>query len=301
MSSVAFLGPKGTFTHQAARSFAEPEDDLEPFSRAIDVVQAVETNNVDAGVIAFENSLEGVVTSSLDELLLATQECLIAGEKVLPVSFDLFAASEGSKELVGVSSHPFALAQCSDFINSNDLETRETTSTAEACRNVAEGAEPGWAAIGPAIAGDIYGLATISTALENSAGPETRFVLLRTSCPPASGRDRSAFSLRPRRDEPGSLVRYLQDFAARGINLTAIKSRPTHGQLGEYLFFIECEGHISDPLLRAAVASLLQLPGEVRFLGSFPVDPTRPLPSVPDSSMGADDAYAAMIARIDNG
>ena len=100
-------------------------------------------------------------------------------------------------------------------------------------------------------------------------------MVLRSRCPAPTGRDRSFFVVTPRRDEPGSLVRLLQEFSVRGINLTTIESRPTRALLGEYRFLIECEGHVADAHVRDAVLGLLRFPGEVRFLGSFPEDAAR--------------------------
>jgi len=296
VDSIAYLGPEGTFTHQATRTLSKPADSLTPLPKATDVVQGVEQGKYAGGVIAFENSLEGVVSSSLDEILQSTSRSLIAGEHILSVSFCLFRTPGDEAPLRGVSSHPFGLAQCSDFIAAKDLETRETSSTAEACRELSVEPKTGWGAIGPRIAGELYELDLIEPTLENESGPETRFVLLRTSCPPASGQDRSAFVFRPRQDEPGSLVRLLQEFAARDINLTAIKSRPTHEELGDYFFYIECEGHLTDPLIRSAVVALTQFPGEVRFVGSFPEDPARPRRETPRPSNEA--AYDEMVSKI---
>lgn len=297
MEAIAYLGPEGTFTHQAARALSRPEDSLVPLAKATDVVQGVEKDEYAGGVIAFENSLEGVVSSSLDEILLSTSQSLIAGEHILPVSFCLFRASGDDSPLRGVSSHPFGLAQCSEFIEARELETRETTSTAEACRELSVEPRSGWGAIGPRIAGELYALDLVESELEDEPGPKTRFVLLRRTCPPASGQDRSAFVFRPRQDEPGSLVRLLQEFAARDINLTAIKSRPTHEELGDYFFYIECEGHLTDPLIRSAVVALTQFPGDVRFLGSFPEDPVRPRREVPRPS--DDSVYTEMVTKIE--
>ena len=100
-------------------------------------------------------------------------------------------------------------------------------------------------------------------------------MVLRSRCPAPTGRDRSFFVVTPRQDEPGSLVRLLQEFSVRGINLTTIESRPTRATLGEYRFLIECEGHVADARVRDAVLGLLRFPGDVRFLGSFPEDAAR--------------------------
>jgi prephenate dehydratase len=296
MAVLAYLGPEGTFTHQAALDVAAPRDELVALRTAPAVVQAVEQGTAAAGIVAFENSLQGPVSENLDEIL-AGRRCLLAGERVLAISFALFRSPGDDAPLAGVSSHPFGLLQCSGFIARGGLETRDAPSTAAACRELAESPRPGWGAIAPRIAGELAGLVLAEDGIEDAERAETRFVVLRQSCPPPSGRDRSAFALLPRSDEPGSLVRLMQEFSVRGINLTAIKSRPTKVSLGEYVFFIECEGHIGDPVLRDAVLGLLRLPGEVRFLGSYGEDPTRPPRPAQDEHSGRA-AYEAMLGRV---
>jgi prephenate dehydratase len=258
----------------------------------------VEDGTAAAGVVAFENSLQGPVSENLDEIL-AGRRCLLAGERVLAVSFALFRAPGDETPLVGVASHAFGLLQCSRFVDEHGLETRETTSTAAACRELADDPRPGWGALAPRVAGEQLGLTLAADGVENTERAETRFVVLRATCPPPSGRDRSAFVFQPRSDEPGSLVRLLQEFSVRGINLTAIKSRPAKVSLGEYVFFIECEGHIADAVLRDAVFGLLRFDGEVRFLGSYAEDPERPpRPGRPADRDGRAAAYQAMLERI---
>jgi prephenate dehydratase len=297
MAVLAYLGPEGTFSHQAALDVSAQGDDLLALRTAPEVVRAVEDGGAAAGVVAFENSLQGPVSENLDEIL-AGRRCLLAGERVLPISFALFRVPGDVTPLLGVSSHPFALAQCSGFIAARGLQTRETDSTAGACRELAENPRGGWGAIGPRIAGELAGLALEADGIEDADRAETRFVVLRSSCPPPSGRDRSAFAFLPRSDEPGSLVRLLQEFSVRGINLTAIKSRPTKVSLGEYVFFIECEGHIEDAVVRDAVLGLLRFPGEVRFLGSYAEDPSRPPRPAPNAQGDRRAAYEAMRGRV---
>lgn len=297
MAVLAYLGPEGTFTHQAARDLAVASDELVAMRTAPEVVRAVEDGTAAAGVVAFENSLQGPVSENLDEIL-AGRRCLLAGERVLAIAFALFRTPGDDAPLAGVVSHPFALAQCSAFVAAHALATADADSTAAACRELADAPRPGWGALAPRIAGELAGLALAAEGVEDADRAETRFIVLRPSCPPPTGRDRSAFALRPRSDEPGSLVRLLQEFSVRGINLTAIKSRPTKVTLGDYVFFVECEGHIADAVVRDAVLGLLRLPGEVRFLGSYGEDPTRPPrpPGVPAADREA--AYAAMRARV---
>jgi prephenate dehydratase len=296
LSTLAYLGPEGSFTHQAALDVARPHDELSPAPTAVDVVRAVASGAADGGVVALENSLEGSVSENLDEIL-SSPGAVIAGERVLPVSFALLRAPGDEAPLRAVASHPFALAQCSAFIRDNRLEAVETASTAAACRDLGE---PGTGALAPLTAAGVYGLRVEGEGLEDDAAPTTRFVVLRPRCPAPTGRDRSFFVVTPRRDEPGSLVRLLQEFSVRGINLTTIESRPTRALLGEYRFLIECEGHIADAHLRDAVLGLLRFPGETRFLGSFPEDAARrahaPDPSAPPEAVLS---YERMLDQVE--
>lgn len=299
MTTLAYLGPEGTFTHRAALDLARPEDDLRAAATAIEVVRAVSSGEAAGGVVALENSLEGSVAANLDEMMGSTG-FVLAGERVLPVSFALLRAPGDDAPLAEVTSHPFALAQCSGFIRERGLAVREAASTAAACRDLAARPEPGLGALAPVSAGEVYGLRVEGEALEDEAAPTTRFVLLRAQCPAPTGRDRSLFVVTPRRDEPGSLVRLLQEFSVRGINLTTIESRPTRALLGEYRFLIECEGHIADAHVRDAVLGLLRFPGETRFLGSFPEDPARaPHDPAPHSDGAARAGYEGMLGQVE--
>lgn len=298
MATITYLGPEGTFTHQAARDLARPEEVLAPLNSVPEVVQSVESGDALGGVVALENSLEGPVPSNLDQLLLETDKCKIAGERVLPVTFSLFRSPDDTESLVGVSSHPFGLAQCSDFITARKLQTSEALSTADACRELQDTPRPGWAALAPPTTGEIYGLSSKQAKLENDHRAATRFIVLRKTCPASSGQDRSAFSFKPMHDQPGSLVHILKEFSLRRINLTAIKSRPTKELLGEYVFYVECEGHLTDPTVREALAGILREQSGVRFLGSFPEDAMRPARPNPDSTE-AERAYEEMLAAVE--
>ena len=300
MSTLAYLGPEGTFTHQAALDLARPGDELRPAATAVDVVRAVAAGAVDGGVVAFENSLEGSVAENLDEIL-HTPEVVLAGERALPVSFALLRAQDDDAPLRAVASHPFALAQCARFLREHRIEAIEAASTAAAARELAGArAGTGTGALAPVTAAEVYGLRVEREGLEDAPGPSTRFVVLRSRCPAPTGRDRSFFVVTPRQDEPGSLVRLLQEFSVRGINLTTIESRPTRALLGEYRFLIECEGHVADARIRDAVLGLLRFPGDTRFLGSFPEDPVRrahaPAPDLPPEAVLG---YERMLEQVE--
>jgi len=299
MPRLAYLGPEGTFTHRAALDLARPGEELLPLDRAEEVIATLADGRADSAVIAFENSLEGPVAANLD-LLIATDEAIvITAERVIEISFTLWRLPGDETPLRGVVSHAVGLAQCTRFIREHDLATRAASSNGVACREVAEAAEPGWAALAGSDAGSRFGLVPVEEGLRDDERAATRFLRLGRRSPAPSGRDRSAFVLRPDQDRPGSLVACLQEFSARGINLTAIKSRPTKELLGEYVFLVEAQGHLREPLLRDATRALLRASVDVRFLGSYPEDPTRPSPRrgpAPDETAAL---LEALLARTD--
>jgi prephenate dehydratase len=201
---------------------------------------------------------------------------VIVAERVIPVAFDLWRLPGDDAPLVGVVSHAVGLAQCQRFIRAHGLESRPASSNAVACREVAAEARPGWAALAGPDAGEQFGLTATERGIRDDERAATRFLRLGHRSPAPSGRDRSAFVLFPAQNQAGSLVSLLQEFSGRGVNLTAIKSRPTKELLGEYVFFVEVQGHLQDPRVRDAALGLLQRSVDVRFLGSYPEDPTRP-------------------------
>jgi len=298
VSRVAYLGPEGTFTHQAALALA-PGAQLAPAVDPGAIVRAVESGECEAGVLNFESSVEGEVTASIDALVLDGAHCVIAAERVLPVSFALFRLPGDRAPLCGVASHPFALAQCRLALAG--LELRSSSSTGEACAWLADERRPGWGALAAPLAGEPHGLELAAEGQEDEPGGVTRFVLLGRRAPAPTGRDLSAFAVRPDRDRPGSLVAILQEFSLRRVNLTAITSRPAKGALGEYFFYLECQGHLLDPSVRDAVVGVLELPMEVRFLGSFPEDPDRPDRRAAPGHERAAATYAELRALVAEG
>jgi prephenate dehydratase len=165
--------------------------------------------------------------------------------------------------------------------------------------DLAGGTAEGVIAIGPAGSGEPLGLELMEAAIENHPA-STRFILVGSRCPGPTGDDRTAFAVTPERDEPGSLLRILQEFSLRGINLVVIVSRPTRADLGRYIFYVECEGHLTDPLVREATAALMRADRRVRVLGTFPVDRERRVPGRAEPRAEEPPALADVLARIDD-
>lgn len=272
---VGFLGPLGTFTEQALMS----QPDLAAAEHVLyrtmpDVLDAVESGEVDLGFVAIENSIEGTVNLSQDELAF-NHDLLIQREVVLDIEHSLMAKPGTTlADVKVVLSIPVATAQCHAFLRTNlpDADLHAANSTAEAARTVAESDEAGLAAVGPRSAAEMYGLEVLAADIADHAGNQTRFVVVaREGVPAPTGHDRTAMVIYQRADEPGSLISILQEFAARRINLSNLLSRPTKdGGLGDYCFVVYADGHIADELVADAMRALHAKQGQVKFLGSYP-------------------------------
>lgn len=297
MARTGYLGPPGTFTQGAAEALC-PGSELVPYLAPGAVLAAVAAGEVDDGVVPFENSIEGEIVASLDALAGLAPDLLITGEQITRVTFDLFRLPGDDSPLATVISHPAGLTQCARFLRVAGVDTEPSPSTAAACAEVAERGTPGVAALAAPGAGQVYGLVPVADGVEDSPGATTRFVRVGREAPPQTGRDRTAFIIQPPQDQPGGLVLILQGFSLRGVNLTAITSRPARDALGNYWFYLECEGHIADDDLRAITMSLLTAGESIRFLGSFPEDPSRPEPARSRDYGSAYRAYRDMLSRV---
>jgi prephenate dehydratase len=272
---VGFLGPLGTFTEQALKTqpdLAAAEHVL--FRTMPDVLDAVDSGEVDLGFVAIENSIEGTVNLTQDELAF-NHDLLIQREVVLDIEHCLLAKPGTTIDgITAVYSIPVATAQCHAFLRNNvgHAEVRATNSTAEAARLVAESALEGAAALAPRTSADLYGLQVLAADVADHGGNQTRFVVVaREGVPAPTGHDRTALVIYQRADEPGSLISILQEFAARRVNLSNLLSRPTKdGGLGDYCFIVYLDGHVADELVADAMRALHSKQGHVKFLGSYP-------------------------------
>lgn len=273
---VGFLGPLGTFTEQAMRTQADLAAAEHVLFRTMpDVLDAVESGEVDLGFIAIENSIEGAVNLTQDELAF-NHELLIQREVVLDIEHCLMALPGTSLDDVkAVLSIPVASAQCHAYLRNHvgHADLKASNSTAEAARMVAEELGPGTAAVAPRAAAELYGLEILAENIADHPGNQTRFVVVgKQGVPAPTGHDRTALVIYQRADEPGSLISILQEFAARKINLSNLLSRPTKdGGLGSYCFVIYADGHLDDELMADAMRALYRKQGRVKFLGSYPV------------------------------
>jgi prephenate dehydratase len=281
ISRVGFFGPFGTFTEQAVRTQADlTAAELVDYVSVPDVLDAVESGEVDCGVVPIENSIEGVVNLTQDALAF-DYDLLIVREVVLDIEHCLVGdPGLDLDDVKAVVSFPVATAQCHRFLRErlHGVEVRTAQSTAGAAKVVAEGeggggqVETGLAAIAPRVAAERYGLAVIAEDIADHAGNQTRFVVVaREGVPRRTGNDRTGLLVYQRADVPGSLVSILQEFAARRINLSNLLSRPTKdGGLGDNCFVIYADAHIEDELLADTMRALHLKQGRVKFLGSYP-------------------------------
>jgi prephenate dehydratase len=273
VTTIAFLGPEGTFAHAALRGLAVAQGStLLPTTNVTLAIDAVRSGDADAALVPLENSVEGAVPATLDELAKGAP-LVIAEETYLAVTFELMArAGTQLGDIRSVATHPHAEAQVRRWLITNlpDAQVALVGSTAGAAQAVAAGEYD--AAIGAAVAGELYGLHVIAHDIADTEGAVTRFVLLTQPSAPnrPTGNDRTTLVAYLREDHAGALLEILSEFGTRGVNLTRIESRPTKGRIGQYCFSIDCEGHLLDERVGDAIAALHRVCGDVRFLGSYP-------------------------------
>jgi len=272
---IGYLGPPGTFSELAARSYLNGTDhvDMVCFPTFADILSAVENGLLEEGILPLENSTEGSVNQTLDLLVHRFRQVKIKNELILPVAHQLLARpGVAISELKKVISHPQILAQCRSFIEKSlpQAEVEEAVSSAEAAAQVAKKQAP-WAAIGTVLVAQSNGLSILAADINDCSGNATRFVVvgLKDADKTPGCKTSLIFNLK---DEPGALCNVLLEFSKRKINLTCIESRPTKNKLGEYLFYIDFEGHRLEDTVREALVSISGYVTDMRILGSYPAD-----------------------------
>lgn len=269
MDTIAYFGPQGTFTEQAARALAA-DAELVPYETIRAAMTAVRKGEAGAACVPVENSVEGPVTATLDQL--AEDGPLVAiAEALLPIHFSVLAREQLElAEIRTVASHPHALAQVQRWLEHNLSGARQvaTASTAAAAVAVRDGEFD--AAVTAPVAAEHYALRSLATEVADLADARTRFLLLRRPgpLPEPTGSDRTSV-VAAAANRTGALSELLTELAIRGINLTRLDARPIKGGFGEYRFFIDFEGHVAEPRIGDALAALRRR-CDVRFLGSHP-------------------------------
>lgn len=269
---IGYFGPAGTFTHQALRTVTDAE--ARPFGSVQAVLQAVRAGDIEAGLVPIENSVEGGVTATLDNLA-SGEPLVIVSEILLPVSFVL-GVRPGTTlaDVRSVLTHPHAHAQTRDWVVANlpGAIVTEGGSTAGAAEEVARPDSRFDAAICAAVAAELYDLDVIADAIADNPDAVTRFVMVRRPgvLPAPTGADKTTLVAYMHADRSGALLEILQQFAMRGVNLTRIESRPTKKAFGDYCFSIDAEGHLGEPRMRGTLKGLHRVCRQVTFLGSYP-------------------------------
>ncbi|WP_375430896.1 prephenate dehydratase [uncultured Friedmanniella sp.] len=276
-----YFGPAGTFTHQALLTLPALRGEPIPYATVGQALQAVREGEVTSVLVPIENSVEGGVTATLDNLTYG-DPLVITREVLLSVQFTLFARpGTALPDVRHVLTHPQAAAQCRGWLAAHlpEAVVTEGGSTAGAAAEVADPQSRFDAAICAQVAGEMYRLAPLAERIADNADAVTRFVLVSRPGPvaPPTGADKTTMVLFMREDHPGALLEILEQFASRGVNLCRIESRPTKRTLGDYCFSIDAEGHLDDARLAEALMGLHRICAEVVFLGSYPrADQERP-------------------------
>ena len=286
--ATAFLGPRGSFSEEAALLRADT-DQLVAFSSFPALVSAVETGLADEAVLPIENSIEGAVSTTLD-LLIHETALRIAGELALPVRHFLVTRPGVRLEDVRVvTSHPQALGQCRRFLDRclPGVEQEAALSTSGAVKDVAEGDDDHRAGIGTARAAELYGGAILAHDIQDVHTNVTRFVVLAREDAPPTGNDKTSLAFRVQENVPGALHAILAELAVENLQMTKIESRPSKGWLGDYVFLIDFEGHRQDERVARVLDNIRDRCSILKIFGSYPrfplesvrdaIDPVQPI------------------------
>ncbi|MBI4309772.1 MAG: prephenate dehydratase [Candidatus Omnitrophica bacterium] len=264
---IAYMGPEATFSHLAALKRFGSSVDYAPCENVADVFNAVAQADADYGVVPIENSIEGIVTHTMD--MLVETDLKICSQIMQDIAHNLMAKC-ALGQIRQIYSHPQVFGQCRQWLLKNmpGVELIPTVSTTKAAQ-IAAG-KKNTACICAAIAAQLYGLTVLKKDIQDSAHNVTRFLVIANTDTPATGRDRTSlvFSIK---DKVGALHAMLTPFMKNKINLTKIESRPSKKKAWDYYFFVDCEGHQKDPRVARALTQLEGMCKFLKILGSYPV------------------------------
>lgn len=279
---TAFLGPRGTFSEDAAVAYAGEHADLLPFASIPALTAAVETGLADNAVLPIENSIEGSISTTLD-LLIHETPLKICAELVVPVRLCLITPPHAAlSDIKIVKTHPNPFGQSRKFLDRclPKAEQVAALSTAAAVEEVVTAGDPAVAAIGTARSAQFFGGKILAHDIQDVRTNATRFVVLAQNDAEPTGDDKTSIAFMVPEDHPGTLHGAILPFANEGINLTKLESRPSKQGLGVYVFLLDFHGHRKDATVTRALDAIRPLCSVLKVLGSYPrsqVDPFQPI------------------------
>lgn len=265
---IAYLGPEGTWTHQAAIKKFGHSVEYSPQPNFSDVFDQVARRKASYGVVPIENSTEGAVSHTLD--LFVDSPLHICAQILLRIENGLMSSIPRA-EIKTLYSHPQVFGQCRSWLLKNfpDADLVEVSSTTKAAQLARDKASEGAAALGGSLAAEMYGLTLLEESIQDRATNTTRFLVIGEKTCPATGNDRTSI-LFAIHDRPGSLVKALQAFDQFHINMSKIESRPSKRKDWEYIFYVDLAGHVEDEKVAEALRELQLHCSLVKVLGSYP-------------------------------
>lgn len=275
INELLFLGPQGSYCEEAKNQFKTLISSKslveQPFGTVKEIIEYVQNNENAAAVVPIENSIEGIVRETMDNLLhINDPQLQITAETVIPVNHCLVSKAGSIKKINKIISHPQALAQCRNFILKyfgSDVEQIEKASTSKAAQELAD-LDDTYAAIANKRTAELFKLNILSKNINDESDNKTRFILLSrcTTTPTDSDKTSIAFATK---NQSGALVKVLNVFDSLNINLLYIDSRPSKKNLGEYVFFVDFEGHIQDEPSRKVLDLIKLNTNYIKILGSY--------------------------------
>ncbi|MFP7696960.1 prephenate dehydratase [Trueperella sp. LYQ143] len=299
----AFLGPRGTFTQQALNEFSPESESIHiPAIDSPRAIKMVRSGQADYAVVPIENSVEGGINATLDTLA-AGSDLLIYGEALVNITFTL-AVRPGTTlaDITHISTHNAAWSQCRSWLGEHlpHVVHLPASSTAAGAAGLAADGDPGYQAtlVSP-LAAEQYGLESLRSDVADNPDAVTRFVLIGRAgvLPERTGSDKTTLMVQLATDEAGALLTMLEQFSARGVNLSRIESRPVGDSLGRYAFSIDAEGHLFDERIQAVLRGLHRVCPKVTFLGSYPTADRHYIRPQPGT---ADEDFASARAWLEN-
>lgn len=283
---VFYLGPAGTFTHEAAqihfKSF--PLEKFDPCKTPSEVMKVLAENKDSFGVVPVENSIQGEVTTTLDALCFEFKNIFVIGEVSIPISFNWYGINSEAKPNI-VMSHPHALAQCRKFIYANNLSEHVTSSTAEGCQILTTCRDENYSVIASHTAGKIFNLHALNSEIEDFPGAYTRFLILGNQLLPSRENNRTILALLPPSNKSGVLKQFSGIFTEAGVNIFGLHNRPLRTSPGHYLFIMTVGGSAVEGATRHALEELLDIGYGIKLLGIYTGNlenqPAAPWPDIP--------------------